>query len=370
MKFILFFVLLHVGLRANDDIEIINNKTFDETKCKVCDAPDVITNSEYYRKYKTFDIRLKDGSYIYNVISASRELVDTNGIPFQEFLRINYKKDNSCVSVLYDITEVSEFSLGDIGSGGQPLTLPIKAARFFQRKQEKLYAPNHHFYLQALIGYTGPYENEFERNVGINNFYYGGGLKYLYGNKTKLGINAEIILENGRARMPLGLEGRYIFWGGQEVVKSNNTFYPSQCQFQKVGDKVVSPNDNIPQVENHYKHLTRNIQEHDETVYYTEAESIKTDPFRLFLYGEGGSFFDLFDEGQGASPAINENDFGQYYFGAGFGAEIFNNLDLMIGVRYMRLNLRTPCEECNDLYVLNTNEAISLLIKLSYSIHK
>jgi len=369
MKIILFLFFSISCLQAqNDSLKSALKQSIN--KCKTCEPPSSILNSQYFKKYNTFDIRLSNGNYIYNVISASRELIDTNGIPFQEFIRINYNRNDSCISEIFEVTDVKEFSLGDIGSGGQPITMPIKPARFFQKKQDKITPPNHHFYLQALLGYAGAYDNPNQRNVGFESMYYGGGLKYLYGNRAKIGINAEVILENGRARMPLGLEGRFTFWGGQKVVKSNNSFFPSKCQFYQDGDKIVSPNDEIQSSEEFYKHLKRNINDHDESVYYTEAESIKTDPLRLFVYGEGGSFFDLFDEGQGKNPSLNPEEFGQYYFGAGFGAEFINNLDLMIGMRYMRLNLRTPCEECDNLFIVNTNEAFSLLVKLSYSFNK
>lgn len=366
MKIILLYLLVLSSTYSQVD-STKNDKKFNITKCKTCEAPENILKSEYFKKYNTFDIRLSNGTYIYNVVSIARELIDTNGIPFQEFIRINYNRNDSCISEIFEATDVIEFSLGDLGSGGQPITMPIKPARFFQKKQEKITPPNHHYYLQALAGYAGTYDNPNNRDVGFDALYYGAGLKYLYGNRTKIGINAEVILENGRARMPLGLEGRFTFWGGQKVVKSNNSFFPSKCQFGTVGEKSISPNDEINSSEDFYKHQKRNISDFDETVYYTEAESIKTDPLRLFVYGEGGTFFDLFDEGQGKNPSLNPEEFGQYYYGAGLGAEFINNLDLMLGMRFMRLNLRTPCEECNNLFITNTNEAFSFLVKLSYS---
>ncbi|GAB5466221.1 MAG: hypothetical protein Kapaf2KO_16570 [Candidatus Kapaibacteriales bacterium] len=193
----------------------------------------------------------------------------------------------------------------------------------------------------------------------------------MYGSNIRYGISAEALLENSRLRLPVGLEAKVYFLGGQEAVQKEDSFYPSPCQFGEEGDDEISPNDDISNPSELFTHQKRNFSTHDKTVYFTQEEYIKTDPLRLAAYGEGGLIVDLFSEedGAGADPSLNPDDWGQYYFGAGLSLELFEDFDISLGARYMRLNLRTPCEECDNLFIVNTNESISALLKLSYVLH-
>ncbi|GAB5466222.1 MAG: hypothetical protein Kapaf2KO_16580 [Candidatus Kapaibacteriales bacterium] len=98
-------------------------------------------------------------------------LKDTNGLQLQEFLRLKTFANDSCATSLYQVDDVRDFYWGGLGSNGQPVSIPIYPARFFQKKQKKLKPPMHHFYFGPLAGYAGAYENENNRDVGINNLY-------------------------------------------------------------------------------------------------------------------------------------------------------------------------------------------------------
>lgn len=355
---------------APEEVEAIKNEegsNFSDS-CRTCDPPESISDSRYYKRYKTYDVKLNNGKIIYNVLSLKRVLKDTNDLILQEFIQITQSENDSCFYTLYPIEEVGEFYWGDLGSGGQPQGLKILPAKFYQRKEVPVAPPLHHLYLGALLLNAGTYENELDRDVGFSNAF-GVSAKYLYGERTRFGLNAELLAEGGRLRLPLGLEGRFVFLGDQEIRRSMDNYYPDECQFQDSGDEEVSPNDDLSSNEKSFNFIQEKGVEYDPTVYFTEKQEVYADPYRIYTYAEGGVLLDLFTEGQGPTPSLNEEDYGQYYFGAGLGAELFTNIDLTLGFRYMRLNLRTPCEECDNLFIVNTNNSYNFLLKLSYIIN-
>ena len=45
---------------------------------------------------------------------------------------------------------------------------------------------------------------------------------------------------------------------------------------------------------------------------------------------------------------------------------VIGNLHAQLAYRFQRLNLRTPCENCSDLFVLNTNVVHSVVLRVAY----
>jgi hypothetical protein len=83
-----------------------------------------------------------------------------------------------------------------------------------------------------------------------------------------------------------------------------------------------------------------------------------------YIFVEGGPILNGPFEGAWARPSVNPEEYNQYQVGAGGGIPITSWLHAQLAYRYMRLNLRTPCESCTDVYQVNTNNVHAVMLRI------
>jgi len=110
----------------------------------------------------------------------------------------------------------------------------------------------------------------------------------------------------------------------------------------------------------------------DSASYVVVEDSTVIEDQGLHAWIEGGPMFNGGFDGAGRSPSVNADDYGQYVLGAGVGLPFADIFFVGLGYRFMRLNVRTPCEVCppplgggdDKYFVTNTTEVHSVVLKL------
>jgi hypothetical protein len=92
-------------------------------------------------------------------------------------------------------------------------------------------------------------------------------------------------------------------------------------------------------------------------------QSVTRAKCRPFAYAEGGPVMNGSFTGSGPTPSLNPQDYSQWTAGLGAGALLWDRVTIMLGYRYLRLNLRTPCIACGDKFVVNTNSIHSVVLR-------
>jgi hypothetical protein len=210
--------------------------------------------------------------------------------------------------------------------------------------------------ISALAGFAG--KDESTRRTGFDGPHFGAQalVGRMLGEQLRIGVGGGVTFEGGRMRIPVLADLRWTFLGGSHVEEYFN-YFPSACQFGELQDAAVAPEGEG------FVEVPTSAQV-DPTVYFYHDRRRVSDPFRPFLYAEGGFIFNGAFDGAGATPAINREDYGQYLFGGGVGAPFLGFLIARLGYRFMRLNLRTPCPSCEDKFLVNTNESHSVMVSV------
>ena len=363
----LLFFFISNFLYSQDVEEVIDSTTI---ICGECDLPESIQNSYYFKKNKVADLILKDNQILYNVKSVKRVLYSKYGND-EEGIKVFYTFNGECLDTIFDIENVQAIRVSDIGGGGQPVQLEILPSRFYYRDVELTGIPSSFLEITGVAQYAGSYDNPQEREVGFAPLAYNAEilLNPFGGDKLRFAFLASAMFENDRIRAPLGVHLRYKLFGDQREVVTKDNFYPSACTFADGDKKALSPNDNLKPGEDKFEHVTLNMTEFDSTVYYTHDTRVETDFWRPFLFIEGGIIQDIVNDPAGLDKVINDEDYGQYFIGAGIGAPLWSSWTASLGYRYKRLNTKTPCITCDDLYILNTNNAHSFFLKFGYRLN-
>ena len=324
-----------------------------ETPCRECPLP-----TPEGRNDTVMDVRLRNGETLRNVLSARRILIESFGKERQG-IRLQSMENGICQDTIVALDEVVSFSIGGLGIGGQTLVVPVRPARELYRDQGEIAPSTNFLEISALLGYAGP--DESEREIGFNSIYFGGELLVapfgrILGEHLAPAIGGGVMIESGRLRFPLMGHLRYTLAGSPKVVSAERLI-PSPCQFGREGDPpATAPNDND------IEEVPSSVPV-DSTVYYLREKEIVEGSFRPYLFVEGGIYLDGNFEGSGADPSVNPEEYGEYLAGAGLGLPI-SMFSFSLSYRYNRLNLRTPCPACEDKFVVNTNTAHSILLKM------
>lgn len=279
-----------------------------------------------------------------NVTGIERTTEYLNGRPRQG-LRVRYMLNSTCRDTTIPYTGPLRLHRGTIGLGSQIDIALLPACEYYggdPPRPSRLFAE-----LGGIGAYTGATASR--RRTDAKEFMGGGralaGAELL--TDVDVAIGLEGLVEQNRLRLPLlGHVRWYPF--GREKVELYFRYVPDTCRFGGLHDTATIPADR------RFVRADASV-DCDTTVYFIEDVRRIVPWFRPFLYAEGAYVFNGGFEGAGAKPALNPEDYGQYFGGAGIGMPLFGPVVISVGYRYMRLNNRTPCESCPAEFVVNTN---------------
>lgn len=322
------------------------------TPCRECSLPGARSVRD-----SVMDVKFRDQTILRNCVSAKRTMMTLYGRA-EEGLHLNYWSAGKCLDTIVPTKQISALSFGGLGLGGQSLELPVLPAREFFRNQNLVKPPQNFLEITGLFGYGG--SDASTRKIGFASTYFGAELLVapfgaFLGEKTALALGGGLMSEAGRMRFPVMGHLRFTLFGGARV-EDSVSYLPSPCKFHLSGEAAMpAPDRSFVEVPA--------TDERDQTVAYFREKVVKTDDFRLFGFVEGGKIFDSSYDGYGKDPSLNPDEYSEYFAGLGLGMPLWNWATVSLGYRYMRLNLRTPCETCQDAYIVNTNSIHSVLLK-------
>lgn len=280
-------------------------------------------------------------------------------------IHLYWTEGEECRDTIVQAHQVNALVMGRTLGKVPPLHVPVLPVREYVRMAEP---EARHSWAEIGVfgGYGGADESEARPTaIGFNSVY--GGLDAvvapfgsLLGDHLSLGVGAGITLEGGRTRFPVLGQLRWTFSSTETVTSVR--YEPNACAFTCPGttsDTVVVPDGYVQ------RSGTDSV---DRSAALFRERVRVADPFAPYIFAEGGILFNGPFDGAGARPSENSEDYGQYLLGLGVGLPVLDNLHAQLAYRYMRLNLRTPCENCPDLFLLNTNVVHSIVLRVAYHI--
>lgn len=303
------------------------------------------------------DVILKDHKPpVYGVSSIKRVTIKNYG-KYIQGIKVTRINNGNCQDTILSINDVSTIYSSNLGIGGATLNIPVLPGREYFYDETQSILKLNIISLSSNLFFMG--KDKSTRNIGTDQIAYGINFalypfKDILGKRIKTGLGSGLLVENGRARIPLYGSIRYNFWG-TEYEEEYFNFYPSPCKFGIEGETPISPqNKNLIEVP-----TTEKV---DSTVYFFLDRKIIKDEFRPYLFLNGGTLFDTGFEGSGSNTALNKDDYGQFFVQFGVGMPLFEIIDISVGISYYRFNLRTPCDACSNYFIINTNNTISTFI--------
>ncbi len=312
---------------------------------------------------KSFSVRLTGGRTDPNrqFMSVVRDTTVVASETVQS-VRLFFLDDGVCRDTSIQIDHIDAFVMGVTLGKVPPLYVPVKPVREYMKSTDPK-ADLNYFEVSGFLAYAGKDEStESPQQIGINYVYYGAGVLIapfgsLLGDKISLGLGASGLFEGGRLRIPALGQLRYTF--ASTRVENSVRYIPSNCQFQCESSAVESV-----KLDSSYQKRPGPDEVDSSAVMVMERVAVR-DSLAPFLYAEGGIIFDGGFEGSGSEPSVNPEDYSQYLLGAGAGIPIIPALNVSLGYRMMRLNLRTPCENCENIFQVNTNIVHSVLLRVA-----
>ena len=306
------------------------------------------------------DAWLQDGRVLHNVRSVRREFVEAFGTN-EQAVRLFLSTKSGCRDTLLRVADVLHLEYGGLGALGAPRSVPVLPAReYFRTRSSEVKPPLNFIEITPIIGYGG--SDTSTREVGFSSVYTGvegliAPFGSFFGQDLSLALGGGLFVEGGRMRFPVMGHLRWTF-GGSPQTREVLEYQGGPCQFG-CGD----PEENMPSPgEGFVERIS--VGAKDSSVIAVQDTEISSGTFRPFLFIEGGTTFDGNFEGSGSENAINKDDYGPYFYGAGIGTPIGSFLTLSLAYRRMQLHLLTPCETCPDKFVVNTNRAHTVLLKI------
>ena len=331
-----------------------------EEPCGPCDIPCSRSEDQY------FNIRLKGGRQDppQRFVSIIRDSTVIAGESVQAF-RLFWRDSSGCNDTVVQASHVDALVMGVTLGKVPPLYVPVLPVREYQLTQEP-HVKASWFEIGPFVAYAGEDKSEARpEQIGIPTVYYGADFMVnpfgdMLGEHLSLGLGAGALFEGGRLRIPAVGQLRYTFTSTER--KTGIRYDPSPCQFDCLngeGEPV--------RVDSAYVKRP-GPDSVDPTVVLLRENLAFRDTTAPYLFLEGGWIFDGGFEGSGADPSVNPDEYAQYLLGAGGGYPILPFLHVQLAYRYMRLNVRTPCENCNELFQVNTNLVHSALLRVVYHI--
>jgi hypothetical protein len=323
-----------------------------EVPCVPCSVPCRTSLAD-----TVFDIRTSDGGILQNFRSVQRTIITDFEGNKRQALHLFAYRDGKCIDTIVSAQAVRSVSTGGLGSMGSPLVLPVYPSRELWRTTSSV-APINFIEITPFVGYGG--QDTSSRKIGFPSVY--EGLEVLaapfgdmLGTNTVLAVGAELLMESSRIRIPAMAQLRYTFGGGQHLVDSAK-YYPNSCALQCPGaSPAANPYPTYSE--------TQGGGRKDSASFFVHEQVVAHSMLQPFVYGEAAYIFNTGFDGAGKDPSLNPEDYGQYFLGAGIGSPLFGHFTVSIGYRLMRLNLRTPCEACQNKFIVNTDVSNALLAK-------
>ncbi len=305
------------------------------------------------------DVVLHDGALVENVVGIQRDFLQAR-TGLVQGIRVFRMVGDSLVDTVYNINHVVRYTSGGIGGTHAPLSRDILPVREYQ-KVEELAPLNNVVDIGVFGSYAGA--DESDRKVGVDQLLFGlkanvSPFNGVLGNSVFPAIQLGIAVESGRMRFPIGAQLRMNVVSGSEIVDTIK-YMPDMCSFQYPGNAtpVQPPNDD-------YEELQR-FGRTDSTAVLLREKGEYATGFRLDAFVEGGTLLNSGFEGAGKNPSVNPDDYGQWYAGGGLIAS-FDWFFVGLGYEYYKLSVRTPCENCEDLFLVNTNETHTVELRFGY----
>lgn len=239
-----------------------------------------------------------------------------------------------------------------------PLYVPIRPIAEYEVITEPRAALNF-VELGGMLAYGG--RDTSSRQVGFASLYYGvealvAPFGDLLGDRLALALGGGVFFERGRMRIPVMGHLRFSFTS--TTITEQARFVPSACTFscEQSSDTISAP----------VGAVRRSGPDSVDRAAILVHERVATrDAFAPYIFAEGGPIFNGPFEGSGPRPSLNPEDYGQWFAGAGAGIGITPWLHAQLAYRYTRLNVRTPCEFCTDVFQVNTNAAHAVLLRIA-----
>lgn len=328
--------------------------------CRDCPLPKH-PNTTFTPKDSTLDVYFKDSRVpLYDVRSVKRGAMKSFG-KLEQALQIKLLRNGMCFDTLIPLREIEKLSVTGLGLGGQTLNVPVFPAREYYRESGYSASKPNFFEITGNFGYFG--KDDSKKEVGIDNIAYGAQALIapfgnMLGRNVKLALGGGLLWERSRMRIPVMAHVRWIFLNNEWEEEYFN-YNPSPCKFGIEGEAPIkNPDATFIEVPS----STRL----DSTVYYYQDKKLMRSKFRPYIFGEGGLLFNGSFTGSGKTPSVNPDEYGQYFMGLGVGMPLFDALSLNLSGRWMRLNLRTPCEACGDNFIVNTNKSFGLFLAIGW----
>ncbi len=292
-------------------------------------------------------------------VSAQRDTSVVNG-RLRQSLRLTYLDGTVCRDTSIAISDIGALQLGLTLGKVPPVRVPVLPLREFERLQRED-TKDSWLEIGPVLAYAGADESDTPQ-IGFDNMLFGAEVLVapfgdLLGERLSLALGATALSEAGRWR--LGPMGHLRFSFSSWTTQRRSSFVPNACAFScdRTGD-TLSPGPGFDQL--------YDLQRYDHRAYVAHETVNERGDFRPYLFVEGGMLFPTDFEGAGADPSINPDDYGEWFGGIGVGLPLWDVVSVSAQYRYLRLNLRTPCPDCDELYRVNTNNVHSVLLRIAY----
>ncbi len=292
-------------------------------------------------------------------VSAQRDTALSNG-RLRQALRLRYRDGAVCRDTSIAIADIGALQLGLTLGKVPPVRVPVLPLREYERQQREA-VESSWLEVGPMVAYAGADESDTPQ-IGFDDVFYGGEMLVapfgnLLGEHLSLALGGSAFSEGGRWRVgPMGhLRFSFASWTSSR----RSTFVPNACTFScESAADTVTPGEEFEQL--------YDLQRYDPSAYVAHSSVNERDAFRPYLFVEGGLLYDTDFEGAGREPAVNPDDYGEWFAGLGVGVPLWEVISTSVQYRYARLNLRTPCPDCEDLYRVNTNNVHSIMLRIAY----
>lgn len=281
------------------------------------------------------------------------------GLELVQAFRFSSKEAGVCSDTVVLADHAQTLVMGLTLGKSPPLYVPIFPVAEYVVSTEP-HVPTSFLEVGGFLGYGGS-DGSVAPQVGFNSFYYGAEALVapfgaMLGRNLSLALGGGILLEGGRLRFPVLGHVRYSFAGMQD--RTSARYVPDACAFSCAPgtDTIAAPEGAVRRP---------GPDSVDRAAILVHERVINRDEHAPYLFIEGGPVFNGSFEGAGPDPSINRDDYGQWVAGGGAGIAITTWLHAQLAYRYARLNLRTPCVQCGNVYQVNTNEVHSVLLRVA-----
>jgi hypothetical protein len=273
--------------------------------------------------------------------------------------RLSYRDASGCRDTVVLADHAATLVMGLTLGKTPPLYVPIRPVAEYVRTSEP-HVEASWAEVGGVLAYGGSDES-VEPKIGFASIAYGAEALVapfgtLLGNNLSLALGGGLLSEGGRLRFPLMGHLRYTFTG--TTIRSASRYIPDACAFscEPTADTIVAPEGALRRP---------GPDSVDRAAILVRETVAERDVFAPYVFVEGGPILDGTFEGSGPDPSVNPEDHGQWMAGGGAGLPITSWLHAQLAYRYMRLNLRTPCVQCTDVYQVNTNDVHAVLLRVA-----